>query len=215
MQATLLKTRCVFCSRRLSRTEGESILAQETIFGWDARRSAGEASRSHGHEASPDTDAADSGVGRSLKDTLGELALDSSGTAASVSSDGAGDDIKAGAAGAAGGRSKKVSKAAGAPCSRDKKSQKEDVTVEGAHKPERLRLNSDSSRSDKRKKTGPDKSSSLEREKKPGLNDILNKEGEKTGVSGKISPVVGPSSSRRNHPRLVRGRSTQAQKLPC
>ena len=215
MQATLLKTRCIFCSRRLSRTEGESILAQETIFGWDARRSAGEASRSLGHEASPDTDAADSGVGGSLKDTLGELALDSSGTAASVSSDGAGDDIKAGAAGAAGGRSKKVSKAAGASCSRDKKSQKEDVTVEGAHKPERLRLNSDSSRSDKRKKTGPDKSSSLEREKKPGLNVMLNKGGEKTGVSGKISPVVGPSSSREKSPEASKRKKHSSTETPA
>ena len=190
LQVSLLKTRCIFCSRRLSRSEGESILAQETIFGWDAKRSAGETSRSRGHEASPDTDAADSGVGGSLKDTLGELALDSSGTAASVSSDGAGDDIKAGAAG---GRSKKVSKAAGASCSRDKKSQKEDVTVEGAHKPDRLSSNSDSSSRDKRKKTGPDKSSSLEREKKPGRNVIRHADEEKTCVSGKISPVVPPS----------------------
>ena len=184
MRAILLKTRCIFCSRRLSRTEGESILAQETIFGWDVKRSPGEASRRRGHEASPDTDAADSGVGGSLKDTLGELALDSSGTAASVSSDGAGDDIKAGAAGAAGGRSKKVSKAAGASCSRDKKSKKEAVTVEGAHKSDRLSLNSDSNRSDKHKKTGPDKSLSLERGKKPATKVILNTNEEKTDVSG-------------------------------
>ena len=131
-----------------------------------------------------------------------------------MSSDGAGDGIKAGAAGAAGGRSKKVSKAAGASCSRDKKSQKEDVTVEGAHKPDRLRLNSDSSRSDKRKKTGPDKSSSLEREKKPGLNVILNTDGEKTGVSGKISPVV-PSSSREKSPETSKRKKHSSTETPA
>ena len=214
MQAPLLKTRCIFCSRRLSRTEGESILAQETIFGWDAKRSAGKASRPRGHEASPDTDAADSGVGGSLKDTLGELALDSSGTAASVSSDGAGDDIKAGTAGAAGSRSKKVSKAAGASCSRDKKSKKEAVTVEGAHKSDRLSLNSDSSRSDKHKKTGPDKSSSLEREKKPPTNVILNTNEEKTDASGKTSPIV-PSSPREKSPETSKRKKHSSTETPA
>ena len=50
-------------------------------------------------------------MGGSLKDALGELALDSSGTAASVSSEGANGDIKAGEAGASSGRSRKISKA--------------------------------------------------------------------------------------------------------
>ena len=202
-------------SRRLSRSEGESILSHETIFGWDAKRStAGEASRSRGHETSPDTDAADSGVGGSLKDTLGELALDSSGTAEPVSSDGgASDDIRAGEvahkpAAAAAGSAKRIAKAAGAAGTTDKKSKKEDVAVEKTPKSNRSSLNSDSSRGDKHRKT----SSSLDREKTPELTVTLNKDKAKSS-SGKRTPTA-QSPSREKSPETSKRKKHSSTETP-
>ncbi len=176
----------------------ESILPQETIFAWDAKRGGRDedVSKSRGHETSPDTDAADSGVGGSLKDTLGELALDSSGTAAAVLGDaaagvGTSDDVNVRDSAAAAGpcSKKRVPKAAGAAAAaRDTKS--EGVTVGRGLKHERLSLNSESSRGDKHRKTGPDKQLSPQKDKQVEAESTTS-----DADTGKTAAVNGKDSS--------------------
>ncbi len=125
-----------------------------------------------GHETSPDTDAADSGVGGSLKDTLGELALDAGGAVSMDFSSSANEESTRLLAAAAACGSRDVAAASAAASTEPAE---RDVTDVGfTH---RRSLNSDSSKRDREhNKKCPDKTqqqnaqNTLERKKPPDLS---------------------------------------------